>query len=326
MICEFALDPELVATWHDRKKFLFFEEKFGIRTRRIVSLYPRKWRSLVWRMFNRSPHAQNPIAQARLSALLDDLCQNAVKRRGSFPEILDWLERAEAEHSERPFHGIVATMNPRHNSNVIRSAELIETGHDLWSVPDECVVPRNPQEIVKAVAPLLRICRHAVFVDPYFEPKASRFTEPFASFMEQIWTYRRGIEEPEVELHTGIERFFRNGEEPNPEEERRVTSELLNNMKNKLPRLIPAGRKVQVYLWKQREHGEKLHNRYILSEIAGILFGTGLDKAKDRESVETDDLRLLSSSQLDVRWKQYKGSPGAFDPVTDHPIEIIGSA
>ena len=42
MVYEFALEPELVATWHDRKEYLFFEEKFGLRTGGIVSSYPRK--------------------------------------------------------------------------------------------------------------------------------------------------------------------------------------------------------------------------------------------------------------------------------------------
>lgn len=79
-------------------------------------------------------------------------------------------------------------------------------------------------------------------------------------------------------------------------------------------------------MWKQREHGEKLHNRYILSEVAGVFFGTGLDKAGDPDSKETDDLNLLSPIQLDFRWKQYKATPPAFDSAIDHPIEISGTA
>lgn len=326
MICEFALDPELVASWHDRKEFLFFDEKFGIRTGRIVSVYPKKWKILIWQLFRNGPHGRDQNAQTRLSALLDGLCQNAVKRRSSFPEKLEWLERTEAEHTERPFHGIVAKANPRGNLSVIRSCDLIERSHSLWKVPDAPVVPRNTQELVSTVAPLLRVCRHAVFVDPYFDPGKARFAEPFAGFMGQIWNSRCGVEDPVVELHTGIERFFRKGEDRNPDEEKRVTADLIRNLKSKLPQLIPSGKRIQVYMWKQREHGEKLHNRYILSEVAGVFFGTGLDKAGDPDSKETDDLNLLSPIQLDFRWKQYKATPPAFDSAIDHPIEISGTA
>ena len=41
MIYEFALEPELVARWHDRNEYLFFDEKFGLRARRVVAAYPR---------------------------------------------------------------------------------------------------------------------------------------------------------------------------------------------------------------------------------------------------------------------------------------------
>ena len=51
MIFEFALDPELVASWHKRNNYLFFEEKFGPVTGRIVSKCPKKWRKMVWEAF-----------------------------------------------------------------------------------------------------------------------------------------------------------------------------------------------------------------------------------------------------------------------------------
>ena len=81
---------------------------------------------------------------------------------------------------------------------------------------------------------------------------------------------------------------------------------------------------MRVFIWKQREQGEKLHNRYILTEVCGVSFGIGLDKADDLETLETDDLSLMNPSQLAVRWKQYKGSPAAFDSVVE-PFELTGS-
>lgn len=323
MICEFALDPELVATWHDRKEYLFFDEKFGVRTGRIVSLYPKKWPALVWKRFERSPCGQDQNARKNLTALLTDLCQHAVKRRSSFSEIEDWLERAEAEHAERPFHGILSAKNPRHHECVIHSAELTETCHALWKVPDAPVVSRNVRDLVGAVEPLLKVCRHAVFVDPYFDPTKSRFTDPFTGYMEAVWTSRYGVDDPIVELHTGIDRFFRHGEDRSADEEKRVARNLSGDMKRQLPRCIPEGKTVQVFIWKQREHGERLHNRYILSEVAGVSFGTGLDQSNDPESVETDDISLLSPIQLDTRWKQYKALPSAFEPIEVHPIIIV---
>jgi len=103
MIGEFALEPELVATWHDRKEYLFFEEKFGLKTGRIISAYPRKWRNLVWRAFKIGPHANNQNAEMRLNALLTDLSQTIVKRRNTFEEIpCGWNGRTEHAQSSFP--------------------------------------------------------------------------------------------------------------------------------------------------------------------------------------------------------------------------------
>ena len=35
---------------------------------------------------------------------------------------------------------------------------------------------------------------------------------------------------------------------------------------------------------KQKQDGEKLHNRYILTDLGGVTFGTGLDEGKKGET------------------------------------------
>ena len=43
MIHEYALEPELVASWHSLYKFHLFSGKFGFGAGRVVSRYPKKW-------------------------------------------------------------------------------------------------------------------------------------------------------------------------------------------------------------------------------------------------------------------------------------------
>ena len=54
MICEYALDPELVARWHDPKEWAFFREAFGSESGRFGSCFPKKskWQSAVRRAFH----------------------------------------------------------------------------------------------------------------------------------------------------------------------------------------------------------------------------------------------------------------------------------
>lgn len=327
MICEFALEPELVATWHDRKEFLFFEEKFGLKTGRIVSAYPKNWVAQVWKAFQNSPNGQNQNAQRNLDALLRDLTQNMVKRRNTFPEILVWLDRTEAEHAERPFYALLARENPRGCAQVFSTERLVAEGHARWVVPSHPPVVRNAGELVAAVAPMLRASRHIVFIDPYFDPTKQRFVVPMAAFLHEIWTNRYGTENPQVELHTGMDRFFREHERAQNrklDEEKRVYSNLVHEMQRRLPKIIPTGKKVHVTIWKQRELGQKLHNRYILSEVCGVAFGIGLDQNDDQTASETDDLHMMDTAKLAARWQEYLGNPPAFDLVKS-PFEIAGS-
>jgi len=327
MICEFALEPELVATWHDRKEFLFFQEKFGLRSGRIVSAYPKKWKTQVWKAFENSPNGQSQNAQRNLDALLRDLTQNMVKRRSTFTEIPVWLERAETEHAERPFHAILARENPRENSYVVTVKKLIAEGHPRWAVPDNPPVARNAVELVGAVAPLLRACRHIVFIDPYFDSTKHRFMEPMKAFLKEIWHNRYGTENPRVELHTGIDRFFHEherGQNRKPIEERRVCVNFYNEIQKRLPGIIPVGKVVHITLWKQREHGQKLHNRYILSEVCGVAFGIGLDQNDDPAGTETDDLHMMDQAKLETRWREYQDRSPLFDQAIPS-FEITGT-
>lgn len=327
MIGEFALEPELVATWHDRKEYLFFEEKFGLRTGRIISAYPRKWRNLVWRAFKAGPHANNENAEIRLNALLTELTQTIVKRRNTFEEISIWLERAEAEHAQRPFHAVVARENPRSNKQVIPATRLITEGHPCWNIPDVPPIARNACELAAAVAPVLRTCQHIVFIDPYFDPQKPRFMEPMAAFFKEIWARGYCDENPQVEIHTSIDRFFRDYERGAiraPVRDENVCFNLVDDMKELLPKIIPTGKELHVTIWKQQERGQKLHNRYILTELCGVAFGTGLDQSDDQITAETDDLHFMTAAKYNRRWQEYMGNPAAFDLLTEKPIVIKG--
>lgn len=318
MIYEFALEPALVARWHDRREYSFFDEKFGIRFRRIISGYPKNWKRLVWQAFSESPAADNQNAQIRMAALIPFLWQNAVRRYSTFPEILDWLEKAEAEHIERPFQAIVARENPREQDFVINARGLIENGHELWSIPERNTTPRSAEEIANEVAQLVRFCRRAVIIDPYFDPSKLRFRQTFSAILSKCRENLCGPDRIQVEWHTSIDRCFRNweiGSDRDPDDEMIEYQKLASACQRELPALIPAGMQLKVVVWTQKEGGEKLHNRYLLTDICGVLFGTGSDEAENTDSDESDDIILLEEGQYITRCQQYLGIPPAFNLV-----------
>lgn len=73
-----------------------------------------------------------------------------------------------------------------------------------------------------------------------------------------------------------------------------------------------------VLVLSQRTRGDRLHNRYILTDIGGLVFGTGLDEGADNE---TDDVTLMDRVQYELRWSQHATEPMAFE-VTEVRVEI----
>ncbi|PKN30963.1 MAG: hypothetical protein CVU64_01015 [Deltaproteobacteria bacterium HGW-Deltaproteobacteria-21] len=315
MLYEFALEPALVARWHDRKEYLFFDEKFGVRSRRIVSVYPAKnWRRLVWDAFWSGPARDNQNAQMRMTELINYFWQNSVRRLSTFSDIADWLVRAEAEHTRLPFHAIIARSNPRMKEYVISASSLIEHGHALWNIPFVFPTARTAEEIAGAVAPFLRLCRQVVLIDPYFDPNKQRFRQTFEAILSRCSENVCGLEGMTIELHTSIDRFFKDWEHGDSREaaETRVYEKFVENCLEKLRDLVPAGVEVRISIWKEKDKGQKLHNRYLLTNICGVMFGTGSDASDDPEAEESDDIVFLDEGQYQTRISQYTGRPPAF--------------
>ena len=308
MIHEYALEPELVASWHDPLKFRFFVEQFGFGTGRIVSRYPKKWRKLVWDTFNTtSGNTASPVARARMTKLLKQLAKPEVKRlERVWDEAQDWLINAESEYERRPFHAILARDNPRAYANVIREADILSDTAADWDAPHTRVVKRTAEEMAACVAPMLRCATKILFVDPHFRATEERFRKPLSAFLRVVDARASEIT---LELHTADRDNAPSWEEFQKE------------CKGKLPSIIPQGLTLSVYRWKERDGGKKLHPRYILTDMGGVSFDPGLDEGYPG----TDgDIGRLDAQVYSKRWDDYAGPNFAFD--LDGKVMIEGQA
>lgn len=307
MIYEYALEPELVATWTDRSDCRYFKESFGLGQGRVVSRYPKRWKSLVWNAFN----STDDFARKRLEELLASLSEQMVQRSDARwdGESTSWRNNAESEHERLAFHAILARTNPKNHARVLTENDLDEDSATRWAVGRWCSVARSAAEMADAVAPLLRCSSDVIFVDPYFGPERPRYRRSFEAFLERMVSQRPGEMPKRVEVHTaadntGTEEFFR------------------GECDTKLRRCVPKGTQVLVRRLKQKQDGEKLHNRYILTDLGGITFGTGLDTGNEGE---TDDITLMDRGQYELRWSQYGGDPPAGFEQEGDPIEVVGT-
>ena len=312
MIHEYALEPELVATWTDPSICRSFKENFGLGQGRVVSQYPEHWKHLV-RDASRGNNdlAQNDLAQKRLVELLVHLSEQMVRRSDAQwdGKSKSWLENAECEHKRRPFHAILARTNPKSLAHVLTECEIGDSA--LWKVEHGRPVKRNAVEMAEVVAPMLECSSDVIFVDPYFRPGRQRWRRPFKAFLERMVRQRPGEMPTRIEVHTSdkvkdteVKKFFR------------------GECDAKLHKCVPEEMKVLVRRLRQKPGGERLHNRYILTDLGGVIFGTGLDEGDEGA---TDDITLMDRDQYELRWSQYGGDPPAGFEQEGDPIEVVGT-
>jgi len=156
---------------------------------------------------------------------------------------------------------------------------------------------------------LLSNCSEVHFIDPHFGPDNAKWRRPLEAFLDVIAS-NRGCR-PCIEnivVHTS-------GEENNAD-----FAFFRQTCEDQLCPRIPAGISLVLQRWKQRGGGEKLHERYVLTNLGGVKVGPGLDDGKQGENFE---VMLLERNLFEKQWADYVVNP-AFDS-SDEPIEIIGT-
>jgi hypothetical protein len=298
MLFEFSLEPALLSSYGN---CCYLLERFGISQGRLVVQFPSKWFRLVYQSL---PGTLTDQQRARVEVLLSRMKGCAVGRGAiAYNQDQSWLQNAEVEHLNRQFRAIIAQENPR-NQEFVLQGPYLDAGNALWSVPRDIDVARTPEAIAGAVKMLLRISNDIAFVDPHFGPENARYRRTLVTLVAAA-VFDRQTPPQRITYFTGTgaeDEFF------------------LNECRQRLPTLIPKGTQVRFVKLVQRDGGERLHNRYVLTEKGGISFGIGLDAG---DQAQTDDVRLLDDALYIKRWRNYVGPDPAFDIACE--VTIVGA-
>ena len=287
MIQEYALDPSVLVAEYSRQ-YGFLRDSFN-DTGRVLSQYPRKWRQKVMRMLG----DVSEMDRMRLEALLDKwLLPHSVIREHPIFNGGAWLIEAETEDARLPFYGILADANPRRHDRVIPFDDIVTGDHHLWNCARSCRATRTAQDIVTAVAPMLKRSKRVVLIEPYFFTE-DRFCNVLIEMISVLTSPDCIHPIKEIQVCTALKGNDRRGKAPGHAIRHEISEEFRRLCEEQIPRLVPVGFKVNFTVYFEKQHGVDAHDRHILTDIAGVDFGQGLDQRRDRNDDNHVRINLL---------------------------------
>ena len=302
MIHAYALEPAVVASWGRREWFRFVHDKFGLGTPRVMLELRSfsKWKRAVYEAATDAHLSQEDIK--RVEELFRLFAENKCRRvKAVYDGLRTWLENAEREYERKPFAAILANSNPRSHGAVI-TRDALDSPDPRWARPTGITINRKPEELAAALSAMLINCRQLHLIDPHFGPENLRHRKVLEALMGILAA--NDVVPAVVRVHCLS----------------KSTLEFFEGRANDMAARLPSAITVEFARWEQRDGGDRVHNRYMLTDLGGVSLGLGIDVGKEGE---TDDLLLLTDAIYKLRWAQYVDNNGAFT-LMDTPASITG--
>lgn len=327
MIYEYAVEPALVASWA-KAGIAGLAGQFGLDQRRVVSDLPTYWQgevaaALLEEFDYDAGNSDYLEASAFLNAILDFMTANMVSRGIGFRLDRPWLEQALAVHVQEPFHAILARSPVQDQPVVVTDGIVDQLRDERWYLPTVKPVPKTAPDLASMLAPLLRGATKIIVVDPYFDPRDPAYQGVLAALLESASALRGpGRTTPQVELIVGVGEGRSNGGALP------VDAQLENVAKNQcawaaqhLAPSIPRGMQLTFRCVANFSDGDRLHNRFVLTDFAGASLPYGTQALGP---LVFDDLSLLYQGQYEERWRQFT-RPERLKPIGSAQV-VIGKA
>lgn len=286
MLHEYAVDPEdlgrLGPMW-------VLMEQVSVAHGRVIADFPKSWFRLVYEAMDRAncPDVERLAIEKRMIRLRSALARLGGQREFSGSS---WYEAAIRAHAMSKFRAIISERGDETQCVALKPTHAT-TDHPLWHVSTGKVIPRTASAIAESVAPLGRISKHFLFVDPYLCGDDNRMRVVLA-ILKASAADQRPLER--VELHV-----WRNaGNLPT------FGSQIKRGLAE-LKRPIS----IQVFKWDQLPAGDNMHARYFLTERGGIRCDYGFAVGQPGQ---TTDVAILGDSIYAERWKNYQPHTSPF--------------
>lgn len=289
MIYEYAIEPEVLCSWDSCR---YVSENIGIEHGRLISRFPSKWEKLVHQSLLTSGLSE--MTNHRIIEKLASLKKYIIPSHRDYDNQKDWLSNAEHTQVLAPFKAVIAKANPRRKNYVITDVELA-SDVELWKTKKDDTIQRDAVSLSLTAELLIHTAKELLFIDPHFDPSQRRFRETFIELMSLVNSRKTGANTVSIAL---ISKF--NGAEIQFEQD----------CNRYLKQHLPTGASIIFHRYSELPSGQEFHNRYILTDLGGIRYATGLDTSSNNSS---DDVSLLSDNTYTRRLLEFRHPTISFD-------------
>jgi len=207
----------------------------------------------------------------------------------------DWRQEALLSHRRSPFAAVIVgakLLSDVPERDVVCSAERVHRSR-WWAVRGCSIrLSRHTDKYLEALALPLRFANSLLFIDPHLDPSQPRY----GKFWRLIEGARRTGIQPAIELH-------RVCYEGSGEKRRILKCEELRHRFSSLDGgLRASGLRACVHVW------DDFHDRYLLSDLIGIVLSNGFDESPNGQAKTT--WSRLSRSDLEDVFKEFSRSSG----------------
>ncbi len=289
MLVEHLVEPEfLTEVVTSRRNFNDFLREFSRQSPRVVGKL-QKFSKFRRKTLQVQGEEVNEDQQTMLIELLQFIEENClVNRNSGIDGNLSFLENCINAHQQSPSH-VFCLNEPA--GQAVRGIDFIysaDLNDGILSLPNQRLVQKSLNEMIQATTDFLRLSSRITFVDPYFSDRATMLN-PMVKFIELC-----GANSP-VES-TKITILLKD----------RAGAPLIQFLMNAITRHNDFNStgiaSLTVTSLIEKDNGEALHNRYIISELGALHWGIGLD---ERNSEVNDDVVMLNDEIFNKRSEQY---------------------
>lgn len=290
MIKEFAVQPEaLVGSFKD---FRYLIEKFGVGHGRLISEFPSKWPRLVYDALSTQQLSEQE-KHAIIAYLKTKLGQTDLvypSRRPGGDGTKPWTLRAIEASKLIPFDGIISLDEIENQTNILSPQTLTDLDPRFAS-SHNLKIDRTAESLVGCIGLLVEAGRTIKLVDPYINPKLTRYRRVIQALVDRTSILKK---QTEIEIYRSYDNDIHK-------------SNLLKDCQEWLPKISSGRVTFRVFLLPKAS--VYMHNRFILTNIGGAMYGTGLDEWDDESPKAQEDVVLLDHKEFASKWSEYSGRP-----------------